>query len=164
MRKMTKQLTLLCTGFALWLTFCASFTLRAGDCVSDCMRFCWSGGSVSDPAYCRDQLNRCEIACQSKKSYGAIAYSAKDKVYGFSHGWNNQSKAEKVALDNCSQRGSECKAIVWYYNGCGAVAADGNIVTWGRDSAKQKAEQSALDECTRAGGHKCAVKTSQCSR
>jgi hypothetical protein len=69
-----------------------------------------------------------------------------------------------VAVDNCSKHGSACKSIVWYYNSCAAVAADGNIVTWGRGSAKQKAEQTALAECAKADGKKCAIQVSQCSR
>jgi hypothetical protein len=127
---------------------------------------CWQGaGDSSTESYCRQVETTCESTCRQRnqKSYGAIAYSAKDKAWGWSHGWNSQSQAEKVALDNCSQHGSECKAIVWYYNGCGAVAADGNTVTWGQDSFQKKAEQSALDKCTRAGGKQCAIKTSQCS-
>jgi hypothetical protein len=100
----------------------------------------------------------------SQKSYGAIAYSAKDKGCGWSFGWNSQSKAEQVALDNCSKRGSQCKGIVWFSNSCGAVASDGDIVTWGQASAKRTAEQSALEKCIKAGGKKCAVEISQCSR
>jgi hypothetical protein len=156
------------------IVLCACFTLgpgthaRAGDCVVDCMNRsgCWSGGSVSNPQMCNDQLHRCNIQCegQNQKTFGAIAYSAADKGYGWSHGWNDLSKAKKVALDNCSEHGSACKLWVWYENSCGALAADGKIVTWGTASAKQSANQRALAECARAGGKKCAIQVSQCSQ
>jgi hypothetical protein len=166
MKKTTRQLALLYVSFAFCVIFHAASAL-AGDCVTDCMNSsCWSGGSVSNPTACHGELHRCEIACQNKnnKSFGAIAYSAKDKASGWSYGWDNQSKAERVALENCAKHGSQCKAIVWYDRSCGAVAADGNIVTWGQASAKQRAAQLALDNCTKAGGKKCAIQTSQCSR
>jgi uncharacterized protein DUF4189 len=159
-----KLLILLCASFALWP---ASIAV-AGDCVVDCMyrSGCWSGGSVSNPAMCNDQQHRCQIQCdgQNKKSYGAIAYSKKDQGVGWSYGWNDVSKAKKVALDNCSKHGSGCEIWVWYANSCGAIAADGKIVTWGSASAKQSADQRALAECAKAGGRKCVIQASQCSR
>ena len=80
---------------------------------------------------CRDQAHRCQIQCdgQNKKSYGAIAYSAKDEGAGWSYGFSDLSKAKKVAMDNCSHNGSACELWVWYANSCGAVAADGNLDT-----------------------------------
>jgi hypothetical protein len=115
---------------------------------------------------CNDQQHRCQIQCdgQNKKSYGAIAYSKKDQGVGWSYGWNEVSKAKKVALDNCSKHGSGCEIWVWYANSCGAVAADGKIVTWGSAAAKQSADQRALAECAKAGGKKCVIQASQCSR
>jgi hypothetical protein len=112
---------------------------------------------------CQEIRAKCQNTCSNKRSYGAIAYSAKDKGTGWSYGWEDQSRAEKEALKNCSDRGRACESIVWYYNGCGAVAADGKIVTWGRDSNKRRAEQTAMSECTKAGGKKCAIEVSQCS-
>jgi hypothetical protein len=115
--------------------------------------------------YCRLELIDCQQMCNAKtqRSYGAIAYSTKDKACFWANGWNSQKKAEQVALDNCSKQGPGCKSIVWYSKGGGAVAADGNIVTWGTDSTKQKAENRAMDECKKEGGKKCALQTSQCT-
>jgi hypothetical protein len=143
--------------------------LTAGDCVVDCMNRsgCWSGGSVTNPEMCRDQAHRCEIQCGGqggKKSNGAIAYSRTDKGAGWSYGFDDLSKAKKVAMENCAKNGSACEVWVTYSNGCGAVAIDGKIVTWGSASTKQSADQRALSECAKAGGRSCVVQVSQCSR
>lgn len=153
-------------GLAIFLF--TSVAVTASDCVVDCMNLsrCWSRWSSSDPWACRDQEHRCEIQCEgkNKKSYGAIAYSAKDKRAGWSYGFEDLSKAKKNALDNCSKQGSACQLWVWYANSCGAIAADGKIVTWGTSDIKRNADQRALSECAKAGGKKCAIEVSQCSR
>ncbi|MGO9097725.1 MAG: DUF4189 domain-containing protein [Bryobacteraceae bacterium] len=137
----------------------------AEDCLPECMHThgCWGGGMSE--TYCRLELIDCQQMCNAKtqRSYGAIAYSTKDNACGWANGWNSQKKAEQVALDDCSKRGPGCKSIVWYSKGCGAVAADGNIVTWGTDSTKQQAEYRAMDECKKEGGKKCALQASQCT-
>jgi len=148
----------------LLILLCTAFAICTGDCISSCMQYCWTGGSVQNPAACNGELHRCEIACRDNRSYGAIAYSAKEKGKGWSYAWDNQGRAEKVAMDNCAAHGSHCKIIVWFYNSCGAVAADGDVVAWGRDAAKPRAEQTALAECSKAGGRRCVIQASQCSR
>ena len=165
---MTRQRTLLYAGFALCLIFYAA-SARAGECLSDCMHAhnCWKMYGGASQIYCSGTLSLCQEQCRQsnqEKAYGAIAYSAKDKGAGWSYGWNSESKAEQVALDNCSKHGSQCKVIVWYRDSCGAVVTDGDIVTWGQASAKRTASQSALDKCIKAGGKKCAVETAQCSQ
>ena len=112
---------------------------------------------------CQSLRAKCEASCSNKRSYGAIAYSVPDEGFGWSNGWDYQDQAEKTALANCSQNGTKCEIVVWFYNSCGAVAADGKIVTWGQDSNKGKAEQSALDECVKKGGSKCEMIVSRCS-
>ena len=164
MKQTIRLLILVCASFMLG----SRFNAITADCVIDCMNRsgCWSGGSVSNPGMCHDQLHRCNIQCQgqSQKTFGAIAYSAKDKGSGWSHGWNDLDKAKKVAMENCSEHGSACKLWAWFENGCGAVAADGSVVTWGTASAKQTADQRALAECAKAGGKKCVIQVSHCSR
>jgi len=110
----------------------------------------------------------CQINCtynKDNKSWGAIAYSSKDKGFGWSHEWNDENEAKKVALDNCSKHGSGCEVRVWYYNNCAALAADGDIVTWGVDIVGSKAEQKALEKCKQAGGKNCVIEvTRKCSK
>jgi hypothetical protein len=122
--------------------------------------------------YCKTKYAECLGKCSvpgangngGSKPWGAIAYSKKDKGAGWSHGWNSETKAKKVALDNCSQRGSACEVWAVYAGECGALAVDGNIVTWGTAFAKQKADGRALAECSKAGGKNCAIQVSQCSK
>ncbi len=168
MKRTIRQPALLYASLALCLTFYATYA-PAGECLPDCMRAhnCWNMYGGMSQAYCSGILPSCQMNCRQSsqgESFGAIAYSAKDKGAGWSFGWNSESKAEQVALDNCSKHGSQCKVLVWYRNSCGAVAADGDIVAWGQASAKRTAEQSALDKCGKAGGKKCAIETAQCSR
>jgi hypothetical protein len=133
------------------------------DCFSNCMAYCWNGGSETDPEYCRDALYRCHIECEVGNSYGAIAYSAKDQGVGWSRGSDDLSKAKKAAMDNCAARGSACKLLVWFNNSCGALATDGNIVRWGTALVKHNADQRALAECKKAAGKECAIQASVCS-
>jgi hypothetical protein len=122
--------------------------------------------SSIDSSYCSGTSARCSTECRNSpnnKSYGAIAYSAINGAYGYSDRWDNQENAEKTALKYCSEHGSGCEMIVWFYNSCGAVAADGNTVTWGQETSETEAKRKALDECRRAGGQNCEIKISHCS-
>lgn len=166
-RRMGYFFKILHTAQKILILLCASFVLGpttnvAGDCLYECQGPICADFS-NNTSMCLELRAKCQNTCSNRRSYGAIAYSAKDKGVGWLYGWDDQNKAQKVALDKCSKHGSACKLIMWYYNSCGAVAADGNIVTLGRDSTKIKAQQTTLSECTKAGGKKCAIQVSQCS-
>jgi hypothetical protein len=139
-------------------------TMHLGaDCVSEC-----AGPVCSDLTNqtdsCVDIRAKCQSKCANQKSWGAIAYSPKDKARGWSEGFADLSQAQQKALDNCSVRGAACKLRVWYNNSCGALAADGDIVTFGTSDVRANADQRVLLECKKAGGKKCVVEVSQCSR
>ena len=55
-------------------------------------------------------------------SYGAIAYGAVSRAYGYSYAWGTRQMAEDVAMKNCAQHGSDCQIMVWFERKCGAVA------------------------------------------
>jgi uncharacterized protein DUF4189 len=134
-----------------------------GFCLYECEgSLCYDYGNHSD--MCTDIRAKCQTKCSGMKSWGAIAYSAKDKGFGFSDGWNDLERAKKVAMDNCRKHGAECKLWAWFDHSCGAIAADGATVTWGTAAAKVVAEQRAMLECKKAGAKKCAVEVSVCSR
>lgn len=147
----------------------------AADCYTDCMNAsgCWSHRSDENVSYCSDTQARCSSDCRDAgsgddhrrgKSYGAIAYSAKDGIYGYSHGWTNQKKAETVAMGYCKESGGKkCKKTVAFADSCGAVAADGKKFGVGKNKVRMLAIDEALKKCARAGGKNCAPKISDCS-
>jgi serine/threonine-protein kinase len=98
------------------------------------------------------------------RSYGAIAYSRSSGAYGYSHEHGNRASAEKAALKHCAEKARDCKAIVWFYNKCAEVAADGNVVGWAVDGDANRAAAKAVEQCIIQGGKKCEPKISHCSR
>ena len=67
----------------------------------------------------------------------------KIKPRGWSEGFADLSQAQQKALDNCSVRGAACKLGSRYNNSCGALAADGDIVTFGTADVRANADQRA---------------------
>jgi hypothetical protein len=108
----------------------------------------------------------CSIQCKGKadNSWGAIAYSRKEKISGWSFEQDDKATADRTALQYCAkQGGGKCLVEASFNHTCGAVAVDGETVTWGTSATKSGAQQRALAECGRAGGKKCAVEVSVCS-
>ena len=170
MKKTARQSFLFLCGLILWMT-CFGTSVIAGDCLPDCMSVtnCWHMGENPSTPACGIYLAACQQKCRnsSNGSYGAIAYSTKNGAYGFSDSWNNRKKAEKIALDYCSQHSKGCKSMVWFSDSCGAVASDGKKATWGQASSVSAAERQALDKCNEGffGFFKkhCEVKVYHCS-
>ncbi len=138
------------------------------DCYRDCITAagCGIAGENSDQTSCSGAQARCSTDCRHGSddgTYGAIAYSAADEAYGYSHGWDNQKQAEKEALMQCGQHGKNCEVMVWYSRSCGALAADGDKYGWGQNDVKARAEETAKKSCEKSGGKSCEIKTSQCS-
>ena len=79
-------------------------------------------------------------------------------------GFNNVEDAKKDALDRCNKNGKACKVWMYYENECGAIAADGNTVTWGTANLSENAEQRAMLECKKAGGKNCSIQVWSCSK
>jgi Domain of unknown function (DUF4189) len=96
-------------------------------------------------------------------SYGAIAYSAETGDYGYSDRFANRAQAEQRARQECGK--SDCEIATWYFDSCGALAADddGN---WGgaQGSDEQRAIEGARAQCAKEGGQNCKVIVSRCSR
>lgn len=98
--------------------------------------------------------------------YGAIAYDAGSRAYGWSHRWATRAQAEQRALHECrAAGGTGCVLATWFQNRCGALAtAPGGA--WGSTSAPSggAAADGALAECARrAGGERCKVLVRGCS-
>ncbi len=157
---------------AVFLLVFASAAL-ADNCYIDCMRGsgCWDSRSDENVSYCSGTQARCSTDCRAagnspnngEKSYGAIAYSRKDESYGYSDGKKTRNEAEKTALQYCKEYGKKCKTAVWFYNNCGAVAANGRKVGIGLGPNTGDARQNALKNCNQGGKENCQVKAEHCS-
>jgi hypothetical protein len=163
MRQLAKPLILLLFILALGMKPSRQTSAVGDNCLYECEGpICADFGNKAD--FCQEIRAKCQARCSGKRWWGAIAYSAKDKGFGWSNNWNDVNDAKKQAMDRCSKRGTACKLWAWFENECGAVAADGNIVTWGTASLEAGAKQRALLECKKAGGKNCAIEAWACSK
>ena len=134
-----------------------------GDCLYQCEgSTCYDFSNKAD--FCGELRAKCQARCSGRRQWGAIAYSTKDKGAGWSYGFSDLSDAKKEAMQRCSLQGKACKLWAWFENECGAVAADGDTVTWGTAYLKESAQQRALFECRKAGGKNCAIEAWVCSK
>ena len=127
-------------GIRLLLLFLAASLVRptfvataiGADCFIECMERsgCWSGGSVSNPQHCNNMPELCRIQCTGKSNgWGAIAYSRKEKISGWSYQQANKVAAEHIAMQSCiKEGGAKCNVETSFEGLCGAVAADGDQV------------------------------------
>lgn len=136
-------------------------TASGGDCYSDCVvRYnCFSNHPFAGSS-CYDL---CRSGCRPD-GWGAVAYSSKDKIFAWSFALGDKGTAAQVAKQYCDKKGgANCVVEATYYEACGAVAADGDLVAWGTFDTKAKAGQRALEECAKIGGKNCVVEVSVCS-
>lgn len=131
-----------------------------------CLQTCMDRSEVISGMTYNHKYELCQIQCRGKDltSWGAIAYSKKDKISGWSFEQVDRASAERVALQNCNKEGGVKCVIETSFNAtCGAVAADGDLVAWGTNRTEPSAKLSATAECTKLGGKKCEVEASVCS-
>jgi hypothetical protein len=163
MKPPLKHLMLLLIVLALGLQSSRQTSAVAGDCLYQCEgSTCYDFGNKAD--FCQEIRAKCQARCSGRRQWGAIAYSTKDKGAGWSYGFANLTEAKAEALRRCSKQGAACKLWAWFENECGAVAADGNIVTWGTAYLRENAQQRALLECRKAGGKNCGIQAWVCSK
>jgi hypothetical protein len=94
--------------------------------------------------------------------FGSIAYSQKDRQYGWANNYPTRAAAEEAALASCRKLGGECRAVLWFRNGCGALVTwpDGHGVGWAE--TQTGAVNNALKICT-AKSTACALTSSFCT-
>jgi hypothetical protein len=82
--------------------------------------------------------------------WGAIAVSPNTGKVGYSQGFNSALEAERAAIGLCNAR--DCRAVVNFTKGCGAVAQAPNAA-WasGVDRDNPRAQKMALTSCSRYG-------------
>jgi Domain of unknown function (DUF4189) len=96
-------------------------------------------------------------------AFGAIAVQGTNGNVGWSHDYGSKGEAREAALQQC---GPGCKAVLDFWNGCGAYAADqdGGSTVWGTgiaDNASQ-AQDTAVSNCESYGGNSCKVRAWGC--
>jgi hypothetical protein len=161
MNQRTKVLILLFVSALVRPRFTS--TAAGADCMVECMQ---SSQMISGMTY-DHKYELCQIRCKGQTappSYGAIAYSRKDMHWGVTYDQKDKATAENLALQYCvKQGGAKCLIEASFYSVCGAIAAAGDLVTWGTSGTKYNAEQIAVSQCTRLGGKNCAAQASICS-
>jgi hypothetical protein len=160
---MKQPLYLLVLLLALGLRPSRPTSAAAGDCVYNCEgSTCYDFGNKSD--FCQQLRAKCQARCSGRRWWGALAYSPKDKGSGWSVDWNDVNQAKQDAMKKCAKEGAACKVWAYFENECGAVAADGAIVTWGTAYLKENAQRLALQECGKSGGKSCKIEVWACSK
>lgn len=95
-------------------------------------------------------LPKATLAKSVDSKWGAIAYSYATGKYGLSYDYPTQAQAINSAVERC--KAPDCKAVVWFENGCGAFARGTNTRGWGIGQTRALAEERALAECRKGGG------------
>ncbi|WP_422744898.1 DUF4189 domain-containing protein [Mycobacterium sp. WMMD1722] len=82
--------------------------------------------------------------------WGAIAVSPNTGKVGYAQGYNSALDAERAAIGLCSAR--DCRAVVNFTKGCGAVAQAPNAA-WasGVDRDNAGAQRMSLVSCSKYG-------------
>ena len=132
----------------------SSRALKANlDCESKYENYSVSSNQAQGPA-----------GSNSKKTFGAIAFSRDTGANGYSFQYDNRSGAEARALKECGAYASDCTVASSFSDACGALAVgDGN--GWGASRAESiiKAERNALAACRSYDNANCEIEVSVCS-
>ena len=148
----------------------SSLSSAHADCASNCeaaYRSC-RGNPDSCLAAQGVCLNRCTLdRGQSRERHGAIAYSARKQVHGYSYGYESEKAASAVAVQNCRRQdpgAGDCQIAVTFYDACGALAR-GEKGTHGADwgHSGREASTKALAKCRARGGESCKIDRQVCS-
>jgi hypothetical protein len=140
------------------------------DCADDCAAA--YRGCRGNPDSCLAAqgvcLNRCTLdRGPGRERHGAIAYSARTQVHGYSYGYESEKAAGDVAVQNCRRQdrgASDCQIAVTFYDACGALArGDKGIhgADWGHSG--REASTKALVKCRARGGDSCKIDRQVCS-
>lgn len=93
-----------------------------------------------------------------KNLYGAIAFDKRTRAYGFSFDHRTRAAAESRAVSECASSG--CQSMMWFANGCGAMAIGQERYGAATGASRREAERKALQQCTASD---CRVLTWSCT-
>jgi hypothetical protein len=97
-----------------------------------------------------------------EEHFGAIAYSSQTRAHGWAQNYPSRDAAEQAALSLCRKHASDCRAVLWFRNACGAFATGTNGPGWGWAQTQLAADNEALKLC---GTHStdCSVQRRICA-
>ena len=107
------------------------------------------------------------LASAEARSAGAMGALAVDSAQGAGWGasWNHPSRAS-AARGARAKCGSQCTIVLYFWNACGAWAADqtpGSTVSgWGIAYSVAAARSEALRQCRKRGGSACQARVWAC--
>ena len=81
--------------------------------------------------------------------FGAIAYSPRTGADGWAKDHPSQGAAERAALAACSASADDCRGILWFKNGCGALAVSSKVYGWGWGTTQALADTEAIKACAK---------------
>ena len=101
-----------------------------------------SGPTWNDAMIAAGQIRR------ERSGYGAIAYSARTRRYGWSYGASDRGSAERLALAHCAA--PDALVVCWGHHVHLAFAiGDSGGYGWAWANQARDAEQQAMDHCSR---------------
>jgi uncharacterized protein DUF4189 len=101
-------------------------------------------------------------AALAQELFGAIAYSTGSGAYGWAKDHPSREAAERASLAACSKRAKDCRNVLWFKNGCGALAVSAKAYGWGWGSTQALADGEAIKACAKhATG--CKVTSQACT-
>lgn len=96
--------------------------------------------------------------------WGAVATDGVKGSLGTITGASSRTEAEQEAMADCQSKGGlRCKVDVSYSNGCAAMVVDDDGYNVESDATTDKAVQSSMNACSKAGRTNCHVYYSACS-
>jgi len=135
------------------------------DCFEDCRNSCRnaaSSGVTSDECLSTCSQQRCG---RQTNFFGAIAYGEESGAWGDALDLADGDSANQSAVAKCRQHGQDCRVVLSFQNGCGALAAANNRrYGTGQSPDRQKAESLALAACRGNGGQPCNILIGSCTR
>jgi hypothetical protein len=119
------------------------------------LKFALAAGVVL-PFLC---LDAAKAAAQD--TFGAIARQPDTEAVGFSFNYHTRTAAETRALQECGEDG--CQVMVWFRNGCGALAESPNgSAGSGVGPSRITAQSAAIKSCNGIAGG-CEITRTICS-
>ena len=94
--------------------------------------------------------------------FGAIAYSTSTGAHGWAKDHASRAAAQKAARAACSKHAQDCKPVLWFKNGCGALAVSDKIYGWGWGTTQKLADGEAIKACAKHG-KACKVSLQVCT-